>query len=68
MEPDKKKRATDSSENAKVNLQPAGSHKGHRAERHPEWTNGLRRLYDSVVAEPLPDSFKELLSRLDEKS
>jgi hypothetical protein len=34
----------------------------------PDWTDGLKRLYDSVVEEPLPDSFKQLLSRLDEDS
>lgn len=33
----------------------------------PEWTHGLKRMYDSVVEEPLPDSFKELLSKLDAK-
>ncbi len=33
----------------------------------PEWAKGLKRLYDSVVEEPLPDSFKDLLSRLDEQ-
>lgn len=33
--------------------------------RDPEWTAGLKRLYDSVVEEPLPDSFKDLLSKLD---
>ena len=32
----------------------------------PQWTNGLKRLYDSVVEEPLPDSFKDLLSKLDD--
>jgi hypothetical protein len=32
----------------------------------PDWTDGLKRLYDSVVEEPLPDAFKELLSRLDD--
>lgn len=31
----------------------------------PDWANGLRRLYDSVVEEPLPDSFKDLLAKLD---
>ncbi|MEZ5688517.1 MAG: NepR family anti-sigma factor [Caenibius sp.] len=31
----------------------------------PEWTRGLRELYDSVVDEPLPDTFKDLLARLD---
>lgn len=30
-----------------------------------DWTNGLKRLYDSVVDEPLPDSFRDLLSKLD---
>lgn len=32
----------------------------------PQWTTGLKRLYDSVVDEPLPDSFKDLLSKLDD--
>ncbi len=32
----------------------------------PDWSDGLKRLYDSIVEEPLPDSFKELLSRLDD--
>lgn len=31
----------------------------------PEWADGLRQLYDSVVDEPLPDSFKDLLDKLD---
>jgi len=31
----------------------------------PDWTSGLKRLYDSVLDEPLPDSFKDLLSKLD---
>jgi len=34
----------------------------------PEWAEGLRKLYDSVVDEPLPDSFKDLLAKLDDKS
>lgn len=33
----------------------------------PEWANGLRQLYDSVVDEPLPDAFKNLLDKLDKK-
>jgi len=32
----------------------------------PEWAEGLRQLYDSVVDEPLPDSFMDLLSKLDD--
>lgn len=31
----------------------------------PEWADGLRQLYDSVLLEPLPDSFTTLLDRLD---
>lgn len=37
-----------------------------RSRRHPEWAVGLRQLYDSVVEEPLPDSFSDLLSKFDE--
>ena len=33
----------------------------------PDWANGLRQLYDNVVAEPLPDAFADLLSKLDSK-
>lgn len=38
---------------------------GHK--KDPEWANGLKRLYDSVVEEPLPDSFQDLLDKLDAK-
>lgn len=31
----------------------------------PEWADGLRQLYDSVLNEPLPDSLADLLSKLD---
>lgn len=31
----------------------------------PDWAEGLKRLYDSVVEEPLPDALKELLEKLD---
>lgn len=34
----------------------------------PGWANGLRQLYDAVVDEPLPDTFKDLLSKLDSKN
>ena len=37
-----------------------------RTER-PDWSNGLRQLYDSVLDEELPDTFKDLLSKLDDK-
>ena len=32
----------------------------------PGWAKGLRQLYDSVVDEPLPDSFDDLLKKLDQ--
>jgi hypothetical protein len=35
---------------------------------NPGWAQGLRQLYDSVVDEPLPDNFKDLLAKLDDKS
>jgi hypothetical protein len=34
----------------------------------PAWATDLRSLYDSVVEEPLPDSFMDLLSKLDGES
>jgi hypothetical protein len=34
--------------------------------RKPEWADGLKRLYDSVVEEPLPDDLAALLARLDQ--
>ncbi len=45
----------------------AGKPKRAAAKNNPEWANGLRNLYDSVVEEPLPDQFKDLLSKLDAK-
>ena len=32
---------------------------------HPPWAKNLRQLYNSVVEEPLPSSFLDLLSQLD---
>ena len=32
----------------------------------PAWADGLRQLYDSVVDEPLPDTFMDLLAQLDD--
>jgi len=32
----------------------------------PGWASGLRKLYNSVVEEPLPDSFQDLLKKLDD--
>lgn len=38
---------------------------GSAQRRPPEWADGLKQLYDSVVEEALPDTFKDLLDRLD---
>ena len=46
---------------------PRGAPAANRDGKDPEWANGLRKLYDSVVDEPLPDSFKDLLEQLDTK-
>ena len=32
----------------------------------PDWASGLKQLYDSVIDEPIPDAFKDLLSKLDD--
>lgn len=37
-----------------------------RDNSEPGWASGLRKLYNSVVEEPLPDSFKDLLKKLDD--
>ena len=42
-----------------------GSASNAAARRAPEWADGLKQLYDSVVEEDLPDAFKDLLDRLD---
>lgn len=34
--------------------------------KSPEWADGLKQLYDAVVEEPLPDTFKDLLDKLDD--
>lgn len=36
-----------------------------RRDGTPGWTRGLKKLYDSVVDEPLPESFEDLLKKLD---
>ncbi len=45
---------------------PKGRPDGGKPADRPEWAKGLKRLYDSVVEEPLPDAFKDLLSKLDD--
>lgn len=44
---------------------PAKGKAQSRKKQRPEWASGLKQLYDSVVDEPIPDSFKDLLSKLD---
>lgn len=31
----------------------------------PPWADGLKRIYSSVLEEPLPDVFERLLDKLD---
>lgn len=37
-----------------------------RKDGEPGWAAGLRKLYNSVVDEPLPDSFDDILKKLDQ--
>lgn len=39
-----------------------------RERDEPGWADGLRQLYNSVLKEPLPDSFDDLLKKLDRGS
>ncbi|GEM_PF-1236428 len=36
--------------------------------QEPEWASGLKQLYNSVVDEPIPDMFTDLLAKLDDGS
>jgi len=36
------------------------------ATKEADWTVGLKRLYDSVLEEPMPDNFRNLLAKLDD--
>ncbi len=51
--------------NKDVKKTPNDSDKRSPEGKRPDWTTGLRQLYDSVVEEPLPDSFADLLSKFD---
>ena len=46
---------------------PGGASLGPRVGT-PEWAGALRRMYDAVVDEPLPEGIAELLARLDTQS
>lgn len=47
-------------------VKPVKGKKQDKTRQGPEWASGLKQLYDSVIEEPLPDSFKDLLSKLDD--
>lgn len=36
-----------------------------KSRQKPVWADGLRRMYDEVVEEALPDDFLDLLKKLD---
>ncbi len=42
-----------------------GSLPTRRRTSEPGWAQGLRKLYNSVLDEPIPDSFDDLLKKLD---
>jgi Anti-sigma factor NepR len=44
---------------------PAAFPRKARNSGEPGWADGLRQLYDSVLNEPLPNSFDDLLKKLD---
>ena len=47
------------------NVNPPGENKRGGGPQAPDWSTGLRQLYNAVVEEPLPDSFAKLLEQLD---
>ena len=53
-----------------LNKQPdQGSNRNSKssgAGQPPAWSDGLKQLYNSVVDEPLPDAFKDLLDQFDD--
>ena len=48
-----------------TSMTPGQQTSSRQRSQQPEWANGLRRLYNSVVDEPLPDSFADLIAKLD---
>lgn len=45
---------------------PAGKGGKEGGREPPGWAEGLKRHYDKTVAEPLPQSFLDLLKKLDQ--
>lgn len=52
----------------KRNTASGAQSRAKRADTSPAWAQGLKQLYDSVVEEPLPESFNDLLDAFDERS
>lgn len=59
--------ASDKDKNGKE-MTRGSSQNSSRKAASPGWASGLRQLYNSVLDEPLPDNFKDLLSKLDKNS
>ena len=53
--------ASENAGRARKQSEPPAANRPHQ----PGWVQGLRQLYDSVLNEPLPDSFDDLLRKLD---
>lgn len=47
-------------------MKPAQPRRKSARTQPPAWADGLKRLYDSVLDEPLPDTFAQLLEKLDD--
>ena len=47
---------------------PDGKPAERKSRSKPVWAEGLRRMYDEVVDENLPDDFVDLLKKLDKSS
>ena len=47
---------------------PDGKPADRKARSKPVWAEGLRRMYDEVVDENLPDDFVDLLKKLDKSN
>jgi hypothetical protein len=47
---------------------PAARPHSRKSRSKPVWAEGLRRMYDEVVDEQLPDDFVDLLKKLDQRS
>jgi len=45
---------------------PEGAADGRKPRQKPVWADGLRRMYNEVVEESLPDDFIDLLKKLDD--